>query len=1756
MSSSISADLAASCCELLEIGRHAEAYALTRPLWEARQIPEDLDLTSLVQAARLASRLGGDAHALVLFREAHRRDRTHPLVRIFAEPSLSPRRSLLDLLRLHQDLPELPNASPRQQLTWIGIPLCARAALRDHASVDTLLSRAAPLAAHDPGWFALLRGEAAFHRDHWSEASVSAAEAAQQLPWLFAVQHLRFRLALRLGQLDAWLADTARLPQPTWDIACLRLHTTLLLAEREEGSARDRRLADADLQLADLPATAPLADSAARQRIEILRLDLATQRGDIPATLAAAESLRSPWHRRLAENLRNHPPAPVLRVPHSPVWQTRNTCLPCSLATLHPQVDASRLSADLTYDGTAIPACSAWLREHAGLELLPFIVRRETALALLHAGHGFVFLTRGENWAHAMAAIGADPAQGMLIIHDPSAHRLERVFLDDLGLGESPFGPQGLILASPEQLPHIRDLIPETDREPYRLYLEMCENIRQHGARAGQPQVQQLWSRFPRHPFALRASALHLVQSGRGGGATGRLQSLLNQIPGNFHLRLDLLHACHSRGNSRLLTQLYASLLEEDRRRGPSGARLHNPVWLARHADMSGLTSDGAEHALSRLRLGLRRAPYEAELWHILGDILWRKGDLIAARLPHRIAATLAAENAHYADAVFRVHFLSGDAESGLAFLRHRADHAGRAEGSAIAWITLHEALAEAGRPREARDALHEALRLLPDNPALLHHAIGVTCGEGDWAEARRCLDALRRLPASSWLRRAEILLAEARGENQNALNALREECRLNPNDPQTARTFLQQLIAVDGQSRALQEAERLHRRQPEHEGFFDIWIDHLSNSFHNGIIENALRNWLRDDPDNVDKRIHLAHLRLDALACQPPAARPAVEQEIDQLLQDVRLRAFPTSALLRLEARRDHANALALLHDALLRHVNDSGLLHDWIGLIDSRPAAERMNAFRHLAADLRARGCESEALIRFFVASAAAGGLPFALLLLDDFRAERPGDGRLLHIAVQLHLVYARGAEDLRQARDLAAQGLRDHPALRVFPFLHATALLRLGELPEAEAAFRAFLDRSPLHPDARLELSRLAAWRGDDATALALLETGRDLQPQRAAAWEALADFHLDHQAPEEAEKVLRAARNLLDSDLHLAERHLRLLLQLGRNEEALAEARRLLDEFSEGAWLHFLHGNTLESLHRPPADIEAAYREALRHNASLFAAADQLAAHLTQQGRPAEARSLLETFAGREDNEWAVQGRLAWILQQENRPVEARNLLRETLQRHPDYAWGWMLYLDLLEEAGSLREAREALHSIPEACAHQLDWRVRRLQVLENCGEKNEALDREWAELTATFPRNGRVMLTYADRCLERKDYDEAERILDLYEPVDPAASYLIARRALLHARRHQRHEAIALALDLWSRPDPGQDWSDEHVWQALALDTDLRKVRDLANTVFAHLKAGRPLKPWVLQNLIASGAKPRPAAWIGILRTHPDADGLIAAVLEALIHKPTHDLAWKLWQKLPLEQRLRDTRLWDAGLSLLIFRSIQAPLIPLFDAILKDWWKRPDLATHMLTNAVIGLSEIVGIHKYPPRALSEHQRERLRNIEALCQHGLEKLPRSNCTRYLATLSCSAALLLDKTDLFHERLSLHHDLLKTPDEDYWSNPREEALRRILPSLGKHLRAQPPDPDALLRFAELRSRLPHAPYLLLHHLCEQVRRQVPPGAPPLRYKLKRPPSATRAQTRRPLESSERSLRWLMFITFWLLLRFCIQFFKDQMF
>lgn len=348
-------------------------------------------------------------------------------------------------------------------------------------------------------------------------------------------------------------------------------------------------------------------------------------------------------------------------------------------------------------------------------------------------------------------------------------------------------------------------------------------------------------------------------------------------------------------------------------------------------------------------------------------------------------------------------------------------------------------------------------------------------------------------------------------------------------------------------------------------------------------------------------------------------------------------------------------------------------------------------------------------------------------------------------------------------------------------------ALGLFQQGRLAEAEAAWRAILERKPDDPEA-LHLLGLILARTGRPEGLDLLDRSIERAPRHAAFLNNRAQILAEAGRGDEALRDLRRAV-MLEPRFHAAYCHLgSLLRRLGRLEEALAAFRKALAIDARVPEAHVGLGNVLRE-RGDPAAARAAYEAALNVEPANASAHYNLGALLLEAGDAAGAEQAFRKALEREPRNPFALNNLGAALREAGRTAQARECFEKAVAIDPRNVEALNnLGLALQHEeryAEAIGRYREAAQLRPGFAEALLNWG----NTLKDMGDLDGA-SAIYAKALAIRPGFAQALVNSASVALDRGNLDEARswyrRALEL-DPRSADAQYGLGQIALRESR---------------------------------------------------------------------------------------------------------------------------------------------------------------------------------------------------------------------------------------------------------------------------------------------------------------------------------------------------------------------------------
>jgi len=1418
--------------QLYDANRFLDAFQESSGYWNSSKLIDELSIEELILGGRLAIRLGGWRLSRQLLRAAYAREPQNPRVRYFSYGS---RRAwqLVDVLREFEADASACSEDPEMQAAWLASHAVTFARLRDFCTARHCLERAHSLRDRD-AWVWSCESFVLGLEDRWEEA-LNCAESAWEInPGApFAAGALSDSLLnLRRVEEAAERLRSASKDCQSYEVVQLACWHQCAVAETLDGESRHHALENA-LGLAEqLPRLAPLADRGPRRFFSRIRLDIAELADDHREMARWAEEARIPFYRKVLSNLRQNPKGRRIRLPFHRAIQKHSACLPTSLgsalATVGVQLNPDIMAAEITFGGTTDWAAAEWL-ERRGFKVRFFPITPETAKLLIENGIGFVLTLEGDDNAHAVAVVGFDEAAGTLLIHDPMAYRTTEYLLEGLTQNREPLGIKGMAAVPHEKETVLDRLLPKTGVAITTAAIAQQRALALQGPSAARDVIAEVLENFPADPGSRLLRYIQAAEEGRTAEALLGFEDLLNQFPTSPSVRARLLGACRARGNTAMMREIIAGVVERGVLPGVQAQQdwVFPPTrYVSEYADMLRFSAETRPKSLMLLRELIRRRPQSAEGWHAFGDLCWNERDLPGALLSFRLASCLAPENEHYAAAYSNVLARNQRQDEAFGYLESRVRKFGQSPRAAGTWISWISCLENWGHPDRALSICSEAVATLGRNSGLLRFVVPFLARMGRWRDAEEHLHRLEKCGNLPLFREAAVEFYRLRGNLQEALDQAQGWVDELPSSMPARYALIELLRKQLGAARATSQAMAWQSEFPAHEQFEELYYRQLGFDSLRKKFSLLFRRVKHDRQDGWAWR-ELTFLCLDEYERANDEWRAKHRKRVLSLLSECDRTGPEDPATLRVRARWHQISgkpheAIAALFACIER---DPTVSYDYDKLWEYSAGlgmAQCQELWRRMEPNLLRSPGHLSIARTIIPLLAQRFGVSRAEQVASRWNQLRPDDPEIVEGLADLLLHHGHGRSDAERAYSLLTQGVEHFPYHLGLLFSKVETCRKLGRIAEAEGALLEIIRRHPENTGARVQLAWVHELRGEHQQAHTLLREAASIDPQNNQVSDALIQILIRQRSFGEAKEAIREVSERAALDVNWRNRAIQLLRECGDEAAAVATARQGVTVYPRGAFLWFLLGTTLNQLRRfaESGEIEECFRQSLSLNSSYFDAADMLSVLFVEQRRYEEAQTIMLSIQPRLSDSSPARGRIAWIHRQQGNREKAHEQMCLTVLDYPGYVWGWALLMDWLIEDKSWQQARELLREVPEQLRNETRFRRQRLLVLEKSGVGLSALDAEWESLLRDFPDDLPLHLHRYDVLREAKRTPAAHTVINSFSTTDEANPYYLARLVEVRAEEGKIDEAIAGAKRIFFAEAESSTWPCDYSWEAL------------------------------------------------------------------------------------------------------------------------------------------------------------------------------------------------------------------------------------------------------------------------------------------------------------------------------------------------
>jgi tetratricopeptide (TPR) repeat protein len=321
--------------DLYDQNRFLEAFALCREEFNQIEGLAEEEVGRILLFGRLAGRLGSRQLLKKIFRIAREKAPEDPLVWYFAGRQADSFEHPLRHLAEIEAFPVEKFTATSDRASWLATSSWVYAMVRDFEKAHDCLSSARELNS-ERAWVSCCEAEVLCLEDRWPEALTAAEKAWQLSPGMPQAAATLARILTRSGRMTEAVERILAVARDGQSQECLLTGIYYLCAMAEKCTGDEcRRLARQALDLTDrLAALAPLADEDFRSHVALIRMDIGWLLQDRELMKAQADNVQHPFYQAILENLERNAASEVHVSGYTPVFQKHNTCLPTSVAAV------------------------------------------------------------------------------------------------------------------------------------------------------------------------------------------------------------------------------------------------------------------------------------------------------------------------------------------------------------------------------------------------------------------------------------------------------------------------------------------------------------------------------------------------------------------------------------------------------------------------------------------------------------------------------------------------------------------------------------------------------------------------------------------------------------------------------------------------------------------------------------------------------------------------------------------------------------------------------------------------------------------------------------------------------------------------------------------------------------------------------------------------------------------------------------------------------------------------------------------------------------------------------------------------------------------------------------------------------------------------------------------------------------------------------------------------------------------------------
>lgn len=571
--------------------------------------------------------------------------------------------------------------------------------------------------------------------------------------------------------------------------------------------------------------------------------------GDIEKSVEYIEKIKSPFHKKIKENLENRNGNGKRKLLKSGfIRQHQMTCAPATLTNIsrfwEKPAEHLEVAEEISYNGTPAHKERLWAEQN-GWATREFSLNWEDTEKLIDREIPFTLATVQPGNGHLQAVVGYDGGRKTVLIRDPFYRNIMEFEVEGLLEEQRSSGPRAMALVPKENAELLANLT-FADSEQYDYLYRIESELEKFDREEARKILDKMESEFPEHRLTLYARWSLASYDANSLDLLETVERLREQFPDDVNFKLTYL-SVSSENQTR--DERLEKLKEFSK-----GKKSYPLIWQMFGYEL-GLDAGEHKSALRQLYKTARKLPTEGTTYRLIADILWAQRNFEDSSELYRFAACLNDKDERFAYSYFLAERHLKKTEKALAFLRDRFERFGNQ--SNMPAESLFHALMVIGRTVESFDVLKSALQKRPDDGELKLFAAEANARFGKMDEAKKLLEEAKdKAPQGNRLRKA-ALIEELQGNLKECLNHWEEIVKLEPLSTDAHENIAQMLSYIEGTEAAQTYLKKVTRNFPFNRSLHKLRLSYLSEKTTEAIA--VLRHLIKLNPRDAWSQRELA---------------------------------------------------------------------------------------------------------------------------------------------------------------------------------------------------------------------------------------------------------------------------------------------------------------------------------------------------------------------------------------------------------------------------------------------------------------------------------------------------------------------------------------------------------------------------------------------------------------------------------------------------------------------------------------------------------------------------------------------------------------------------------------------------------------------------------------------------------------------------------------------------------------------------------